>query len=626
LNQPRWSPSRLSTLVGVILVAAALYFAKEVLVPCAIAFLLAFLLGPLVTKLQRLGLPRVPSVVSVMLFSLLIAASVGRVVIGEVDHVLDSLPAYRDNLQGKVATVRSAIGAPLEKATRTVEDLASRPDTRGEPPTVKVSQEPGAGWQAVLKPLGKIASLLGTIGIVVLLAAVMLIQKEDMRDRLIRLAGGDLFVTTRALDDASARVSKYLMLTTLVNATLGVIVGVGLFLIGVPNALLWGLLFAILRFIPYVGPIAGAALPITLAFAVSSEWTMPLLAGGLILIVEIVTANIIEPWLYGTRTGVSAGALIIAAIFWTWIWGIPGLFLATPMTVCLAVLGKHVPPMRFLHVMLGDEPPLSDSARLYQRLLARDQDEAWEIVASKLRERETLEVFDEILIPALGLAGRDRHQGTLDRDTFDMVAQGMNDIVEDAGDIRARKKAPAAGAAERGSPEEPGSPEDPGEPEEPAPTIPALCLGAEDEADRVLATMAAQLLRRIGFAAEVVPATTLRGELVGLVRERGARLVVLSNLPPSGYVQVRYVCKRLAEISDEVPVLVGIWGSEADAKRAEDRVPEAGGFKVVRSLAELLAQARERIAAVKIEQTPDSPPADVERSTHARLHTPRAPV
>lgn len=620
-NQIRGAPSRLFTLLGVIVVTAALFFAKEVLVPCAIAFLLAFLLGPLVSRIQRVGLSRVPAVVLVVLLALVAAGTLGRVVVGEVDHLIDSLPTYRGNLQAKVATVRAKVGGTIEKATRTVEELTSRPESRDEKvPEVKVSDEPDSGWQKFLQSLSQVASLLGSIGIVVLLAAVMLIQKEDMRDRLIRLAGGDLFLTTKALDDASARVSRYLMLTTLVNGTLGTIVGVGLFLIGVPNALLWGLLFAILRFIPYVGPWAGAAPPIMLAFAVSSGWTVPLLAAGLFLVLELVTANIVEPWIYGAKTGVSQGALIVAAIFWTWIWGLPGLFLATPLTVCLAVLGKHVPPLRFLHVLLGDEPPLADHARLYQRLLAKDQDEAWDIVEKRLKEQDTVTVYDEVLIPALALAERDRHHGSLDPETFEAVAAGMLDLVEESGEFRPEPKEPAGAAEPQDAPQEEMVPE-------PAPSIPAMCLGAEDHADRVVATMAAQLLRKTGFAAEVLAPSTLRGELVGRVREQGARLILVSNLPPSGLVQVRYVCKRLAEVSADVPVLIGIWGSDADAARARDRVPRQGSFEVVTRLSEVLAQAGELVASLNLEKkTQGARAAPEERSKHVRLHPPGAPV
>jgi predicted PurR-regulated permease PerM len=588
---------RLLTLVGVGLVTAGLWFAKDVLVPFAIAFLFAFLLGPFLSRVQRIGLSRAPAVMVVMACALVVAGVLAWLVVGEVNSLVDKLPEYQENLKTRVASVRATIGKPIEKATSAVAEITrdgaqSKPVDAIAVRDVTATPAPGFGLESVLKPLGQAVWLLGSVGLVLLLVAVMLFQKEDLRDRLIRLVGRtNLYATTRALDEASAKVSRYLLSTSLVNGSLAVCVGAGLFLIGVPNAFLFGLLFGILRFIPYIGAPLGAALPVILAFAIAPGWDMPLMTIGLFVVLDLVTANVIEPWLYGGRTGISPGALILAAVFWTWIWGTAGLFLSTPLTVCLAVLGKHVPPLRFLHVLLGNEPVLSTPAKLYQRLLAKDRDEAWTLIEKEVKESPDVRVFDEILIPALVLAENDRHEGTLDDAAYQAITQVIFDLVEDV--------------------------EEQAEPTAVDKRVVALCAPAEDEGDHVVAVMADRLLRRIGFETEVVPTGILTGQLVTIARERGAQVVLLSNLPPSGFVQLRYACKRLAQIEGLV-VLVGVWGTERDVERARERLPR-GSFHVVRTLAEAAAEAGRLLQSPQVESSS-------ERSSDVAVRPPAAAV
>jgi AI-2E family transporter len=368
---------------------------------------------------------------------------------------------------------------------------------------------------------------------------------------------------------------------------------VGLSLLGIPNAILWGVLAALLRFIPYIGPWVAAAFPIALALAVFSGWTIPLLTIGLILVLELVSNNVVEPWVYGTGTGVSAGALLVAAIFWTWIWGVPGLFLATPLTVCLAVIGKHVPALGFLAVLLGDEAVLPPEAKLYQRLLAMDQEEASEVLLAQLEEKTLVEVFDDTLIPALVLAERDHHGGTLDDQTQRFVIQAMRELVEEAGDWR-RDLTRSEKRAEKED-EQPPPP-----PPEPRPVVKALCVAADDEADHVVALMAAQVLRQIGFTADVVEVATLTGQLGQIVEDQGAQLVLISDVPPSGFAHVRYICKRLAVKSPDLPIIVGVWGSTLDAQKARQRLPEYGSLNMVKSLKETVACAQQLLEGLRL--------------------------
>ena len=602
------SHPRLLTLASVVVVVAALYFAKVILVPIATAFLLAFLLSPLVNRLVKVGLPRVGGVLVVMLLSLAVVGGLGWVVVNQINSIVNKLPEYRANLEEKAAAFRG-LQSQLDKATKNVTDITSRAtetkaDGSAKVQEVNISSTP---LLDVMEPLGQIANLVGAIGVVFLFVVLMLIQKQDMRDRLIRLSGTKLYLTTRAFDEAGAKVSRYVLLTTIINGAHGVCIAVALSFLGIPNAVLWGVLAALLRFIPYIGPWVAAAFPVALALAVFSGWTIPLLTIGLILALELISNNVVEPWVYGTGTGVSAGALLVAAIFWTWLWGVPGLFLATPLTVCLAVIGKHVPALGFLNVLLGDEAVLAPEAKLYQRLLAMDQEEASEVLLAQLKEKTLVEVCDDTLIPALVLAERDHHGGLLDDQTQRFVIQAMRELVEEAGDWRRDLTRSEKRAEKEGE-------EVPPDPPESRPLVQALCVAADDEADQLVALMAAQVLRQIGFAADVVEVATLTGQLGQIVEDKGAQVVLISDVPPSGFAHVRYICKRLAVKSPDLPIIIGVWGSTLDAQKARQRLPEYSSLHLVKSLKETVACAQQLLEGLRLQSgTTGSPP----ERTHA---------
>src|SRR6185295_6190200 len=325
------------------------------------------------------------------------------------------MPEYQANLQARLHAVNETFVTALNKVTRTAEDIEQNlPQTeQGEAPqrthdrpySVRVLSSPASPLQVLGGTFGTLIDGLGAAGIVIVLVIFLLVRREDLRDRFIRLVGkGQVTVTTHMLGDAARRVSRYLSMLFLVNLTFGIAVGIGLYLIGIPNAILWGILAATLRFVPYVGSWIAAAMPICLAMAISTGWLAPLMTLALFVVLELFCAYILEPWLYGKGTGVSAVAVVVAAVFWTWLWGVVGLLLATPLTVCLLVIGKHVPQLSFLDILLGNEPVFEPKKRIYQRLLAGDQEEAAELIEEYLEHQPLVEVYDTVLIPALALA------------------------------------------------------------------------------------------------------------------------------------------------------------------------------------------------------------------------------
>ena len=440
-----------------ILVMAFCYWARTVLIPLALAVLLTCLLHPVVTRLQRLGLWRVPSVLLVVLLASALLGGIGWVVMGQLTTLAHDLPQYESNIKRKIAELRQlGKGGVIERVQRSIQDIAAelqgelpeesppqqddKPIPASEKPIPVVVQQPSVLWQ-----LPSLFESLANAGLVVVLVIFMLIDYADLRNRLIRLAGyGRLTVATRAFDEAVQRISRYLQMQSIINGSYGVAVALGYFLIGIPYAFFWGFLAATLRFIPYVGPVLAAAFPIVLSLAAFDGWVQPLLVISLVLVLELVSNGLLEPLLYGQSTGVSEVALMVAIAFWTWLWGPVGLLLATPLTVCVSVLGRYVPQLEFLKILLADEPVLEAHAAYYQRLLAKDQDEAAAIVDDALRTQALDAVYDEVLIPALVAAKRDREQGALAVEDLQFIVQATRAIIEDVG-AQSWPRAPAAG-------------------------------------------------------------------------------------------------------------------------------------------------------------------------------------
>ena len=386
-------------LISFAVICAALYLGQAVLVPLVLAALLTFLLSPLVTRLDRLRVPRVVGVLLVMTLVGGVIGGFGYVVGGQLSSFATELPTHRQNIRTKIREVVAFTrGGAIENVQDTIEDISDVVEDGGEP-------APRGESSATTSPCGSpsisrrrcsatrdgsapLFGAVGTFGLTLLLAIFMLINREDLRDRLVSLSGGpSLAVATKAFADAGARISRYLLMQFIVNATMGLAVGVGLYFIGVPYAAFWGLTAGVLRYLPYVGPWIAALLPITVSLVTAPGWQQVALVVGLFVVLELLSNNVMEPLLYGHSVGLSSLAVIVAAIFWTWLWGAVGLVIATPITACLVVLSSYVPALAAIGRLLGERPALKPHETLYQRLLARDVDEADGIVTRHRKER-----------------------------------------------------------------------------------------------------------------------------------------------------------------------------------------------------------------------------------------------
>ena len=434
-----------ATIAGAI---AVLYFGRELFVPLAVALLLSFVLAGPHVWLYRHGVPRLASAIAVVTLMLTVLAGVGAVVAFQVGELTANLPSYERNLQSKIrslqgtlfgdgvirraSTILNELGKDLTEPAPGVPGAAAGPAAPAVvepvPVTILSDQAPLEAAQTYLWPIIKPVT---TGGIVLVFVIFILLQREDLRDRFIQLAGSrDIQRTTQVMGDAGERVTRYLVLQLVVNVLYGVPVGVGLWLIGVPNPVLWGMLALVLRFVPYVGPIIAAAFPLALALAVDSGWTAVLLTAGLFIVLELLSNNFIEPWVYGSRTGLSPFAIVVAAIFWAWLWGPVGLLLSTPLTVCLVAFGRHVSQLEFLNVLLGNEQVLTPEQRFYQRLLASDPDEATEQAEDFIKGNNLLAFYEQVGLPMLAIAEGDRAGGALDPDQRHRVANGAIAVVD----------------------------------------------------------------------------------------------------------------------------------------------------------------------------------------------------
>ena len=571
---------------SIAVVVAALYLAKGVLVPLTLAVLLSFLLSPACDWLERRRLGRIPAVLLTAILGFAVLGIVAWMAVVQMTALAPKMPEYQDNLQAKLHSVNDYFIVVLSKATRTAGDIgqnlpqaeqakAPPQGTVERPFAVRVLSLPLSPLQVLGGTFGTLIEGLGAAGIVIVLVIFFLIRREDLRDRFIRLVGkGHVTVTTQMLEDAAKRVSRFLSMLFLINLTFGIAAGIGLYLIGIPNAILWGILAATLRFVPYVGSWIAAAAPICLAMAISTGWLAPLLTLGLFVVLELFCGNILEPWLYGKGTGVSAVAVLVAAVFWTWLWGIVGLLLATPLTVCLLVIGKHVPQLSFLDILLGNEPVFEPKRRVYQRLLAGDQEEAAELVDDDLQIRPLVEVYDTLLIPALALAETDWHRRELDEDRHTFILQSLKEMIHERGE--GQQEVQAKEGIEDGN--------------SPRPCI--LCLPARDEADEIAGMMLAQLLATGNCLVQSVSFTTAASELVDLVARRKPDVVCISATPPAAVMHARHLCKHVRGRFPEVPVVVGLWNAQGDLSKVRTRIGGGATTHVVATLAEAQEQVR----------------------------------
>jgi predicted PurR-regulated permease PerM len=582
---PFTTTSKTASLAGLLIAAAILYLARDVLIPLVLAILLSFLLTPAVALLERWRLGRVPATAAIVLLSFSIIGAVGWFAASQAVSLAANLPEYRENISAKIRALRGPSGGKLGQAAEAIRDLEEQADP--EPPPLAVKETAATPLASLMEWTAPFAKPLGMALAVIIFTILMLLNREDMRDRLIGLIGaGRINLTTQAFGEASRRVSRYLFMQLVVNAGFGIPFGIALYFIGIPNAMLWGLLVTLLRFIPYAGIWIAVAMPVTLAFAISDGWSLVAWTVGLFIAFELIFIYGIEPWLYGRSTGLSPIAIIAAVIFWTWLWGPVGLLLATPLTVCVAVMGRYIPEFGFLNVLLGVEPVLPPEGRLYQRLIALDDEEAIDVSEEYANEHGLLALHEAVVIPALGLAEQDRHRGVIDEARERFVFDTVRKIIEDVEDRKAM-----AAQAQRKTEE--------GAPKSAVPAAPAargavaLCIvGAHDEADHLAGLAFARVLPPADFDPQVIDFPVLAGEIVDRVAESGAGIVCISAVPPQAAIQAGYLVKRLKSRLPEVKVLVVLWTSE-DIARARARLGEAGADKIVSSLPDAIAQLRE---------------------------------
>ncbi len=589
------------TLVSLAVVVAVLHFAKSLLVPLMLAALLSFLLVPICDWLERRRVGRIPAVLATVILAFSLLGGGAWTAALQMIDLAPKIPEYQSNIQSKLHSVNDYLGGALGKIRSSAEDVSQNlpeptpvqvPEAPEERPApVRVVSTPPSPVQVIGGMFGSMLVVMGSTSFVIILVVFFLLRREDLRDRLIRLVGrGQLTVTTQALEDAASRVSRFLLMQLFINITFGVPIGIGLYLIGVPNATLWGILATFLRFIPYIGAWGAAAAPIGLSLAISTTWVAPLLTVGLFVALELFVNNVMEPWIYGKNTGVSSVAVLVAAVFWTWLWGPIGLLLATPLTVCLLVIGKHVPQLSFLDVLLGNEPVLDPKTRVYQRLLAGDQEESAELVLNELENRPLVEVYDAVLVPALALAETQWHRGDLDESRHKFIFQGIRASIEELGERWQAMQAKAAADVEKAA--DPDS----------RPVVSAdreaisiLCLPAHDDADEIAAFMLSQLLEGPGRIVHSVSITALVSEMVELVDQRNVDVICISSTPPAAVMHARYLCKRLRGRFPEVDLVVGLWNTQGDLNKAKERIACGAATHVVGTLADAREQVRQII-------------------------------
>lgn len=606
----RTANDALALIAGIALasfVIATLYIARDILIPLTLAALLTFLLAPLVTRLER-WVGRIVAVLIVV--AVIFAATVGGgwVLTRQFVDLGAKLPDYKGNIVSKLRALRTPANGALSTFSDAVQDLRRElpgsevvaptsagspqiglPATAGSPsatPTPTLPPHNHGEDPSRARPLDLIQTVvaqmlgpLGSAGLVLLLVICMLLQREDLSSRFVRLVGqGHISATSRAMQDAGQRVSRYLLLQLVVNVTYGLAVAFGLYFIGVPNAFLWGGIATVLRFIPYIGPWIAASFPVVLSLAVSPNWSMPLSTIGLFVVLELLSNNLMEPWLYGSRTGVSAIALIVAAVCWTWLWGPMGLVLATPITVCLVVIGRYVPRLAFLSVLLSDEEALAPAEDCYHRLLTPSETDEIDFIEAYLKSNSLTALYEGVFIPVITAAELDTREDTLEQEQLLQLHQSLRDIIEDL------SMRPSMTATKKDDDNTVAAP--------PAarPLWRVMCLPARAERDQLAAAMVAHLLTLQGCDAVSAPGTLVADELVALVEKADIDVACISVVAPSTVIHARYLCLKLRSRFPSLKIVVGLWGANAGGTQAVTRLRDSGADEVVISVADAIAQ------------------------------------
>ena len=594
--------SRNEPMLLLAVIVLILYFARDLLIPLTFALTLSFVLAPAVSRLERRRVPRVLAVALTCIVAFVGIFSVGYVVSRQLLNVANDLPAYRLNIQRKMATVHSPAEQSLEKAFNAVEGISgditttTPPTSLQQPPIqiqpVRVIDTDRSQLQATTELLMRFLRPIGTVGVVIVFSIYLLMKREELRHRILLLAGmGRINLMTQALQEAATRISQYLLFQLAVNAAYGILFGGGLYLIGVPDATLWGALAGILRIVPYVGTATSLALPLIVSLAISTTWLPPILILGLFLALELTATNFVEPWLYSTRTGISSLALLAMAIFWALLWGWPGLILSTPLTVCIVVMGRHVPQLSFLHTLLGTDAELSAEALFYERLLAMDQHEARAVANRFLDGKPLVELYDSVLIPALALVEQDRHQGNLDDKRSDFFFLTIGEIVAELTDYRQKEPADIA----------PATPRRISRPIEN--DFAVVCISVSDQADELTTLMLGQLMERASHPTLLLSAASVAGEILDSLAAEPTTVVFISALPPFAFSQARAICQRVRSHLPNNRIVVGLWNSPNDPDQTPEQLIERFGSGKPNIIVTSLAQALQQLTNWHLQQS-----------------------
>lgn len=592
------------TLASVAVVVGALYLAKGILLPLILSALISFLLSPICDWLERYKIGRIPAVLITVILTFTGLGIITSTAISQMAELAPKIATYQGNIEAKIRLLNQNMGATLRGVTQTTQKLSEQiqkaenaaEGTTGEKPyAVRLISSPPTALELFGEMFGAALEAIASAGIVIILVLFFLARREDLRDRFIRLVGQEQVTgTTQALQDAAGRVSRYLLMQLIVNVMFGLAVTIGLYWIGIPNAILWGILTTVLKFIPYIGVWIAAAAPTFLSLAISDGWSDPVLSFGLFALLEFFVGNFLEPWLFGKHTGVSAVAIMVAAVFWSWLWGGVGLLLATPLTVCLLVIGKHVPQLAFLDVLLGDEPVFDGKTRVYQRLVAGDLEEATEVVEEYASEMSLMEVYDSLLIPALVLAEKERNRGEIDLDRLEFIHQGIRGIVEELGEVeRIRKQTEVELLDELDESEKAAIRERAFSLTQLPPRL--LCVSAATQADEIVSAMCAQLAELHGIPARLISFADYVKLDPEAVVEIKPELVCISALPPASIIHARSAWRNLVRRIPGARIIVGLWTHENDLARISRRI---GGETQV-CLASTLQIAMEPILALQ---------------------------
>ena len=651
----RSSDARPAALQGLLIgaiVIAGLYFGREVLLPLALAILLSFVLTPPLLLLRRIKLPRVVAVSIVVGAAFAIILALGWVISREVTQLASNLPSYQYTLSEKIKSLRESMprSPTMERAGEALSELqkelatpevepakpkvgadAEHPDDK--PMQVEIREHEPSGMELFQRIAGTVLPPLATAGIVLLFVVFILYQREDLRDRLIRLFGGsDLQRATATLNDAATRLSRYFLSLTAINFSFGAVITLALWLIGIPSPIVWGVLAALMRFVPFIGPYIAAAFPVLLAAVVDPGWSTVLLTAALFLVTELTMGQVVEPLVFGRGTGITPLAVIVSTVFWTWLWGPLGLLLAMPITVFLAVLGRHVEGLQFFEILLSDEPALTPEESFYQRALSGDAAEATYEAERCLNKQSLESCLDRVALSALRLAEGDARRGLLDEEQAAKIADTVKEMLADLADFEPRRwffglsRKPATGEEAQGGLATLAAAEA-GEEDENLPVVkreelapgwvvdePILCIGGRSALDEAAAAILAEVLKKRGLGAKALgPEAISAAHIASLVRTE-AKLVCLSYLGlGTSPAHVRYVVRRLRRILPQgTAILVCYWSDEDEAPAAKQLLDAAEADAYATSLPQAvelcMVAAKGELKRVEAAKEPTPPP------------------